>query len=251
MRDGNPSGAPEVRLPDELNLLCESGRTRVVAVSARPGPERFALTTAVLNALTRPGVVVATAEGAPGYREFFRNRKAADAPAWTVLEGGNAEGGIRATARALALARELVVDPDREEALSALWLPAHVTEAFGLLPVDGTGLVIIDSWDGLLDEYLRGAPPASSAWPSPHELEKILVRTLRRHAQALVVVIVDSSSRSHIVDLADGAVEVTTRGQYGVLSGSILVTRNDGQPTPREPVRFHLDGGIIRWHSPR
>jgi hypothetical protein len=251
MKEAKPSAAPPSGLPDELNVFCLGDRTKVVAVSARPGPERFALTTAVLDALTRPGVVVATAEGAPGYREFFRNRKTASPPAWTVLEGGNAEGGIRATARALALARELVVDPDREEAVSALWLPAHVTEAFGLLPPDGTGLVIIDSWDGLLDEYLRGVPPASSDWPSPQELEKILVQTLRQHAQALVVVIVDSSSRSRIVDLADGVVEVTTRGQYGVLSGSILVTRNDGQPGVRTPVRFHLDGGRIRWHPPR
>jgi len=253
MRERTAPSSPddESPLPDELRAFCLGDRPRVIAVRARPGPDRFALTTAVLRSVTGPGVIVATSDGAPAYREFFGARDTGQSPRWTVLEGGNAEGGIRATARALALARELVVDPDREESLSALWLPAHVTEAFGLLPADGSGLVVIDSWDGLLAEYLRDAPTASPPWPSPEELEKILIRTLRQHAPATVVVIVDSSSRSRIADLTDGVIEISARGQYGVLSGSILVSRNDGHPTRREPIRFHLDGGVIRWHLNR
>lgn len=253
MHPRTPPSAPVAPppLPEELRALCRGNRPRVVAVRARPGPDRFAFTTALLRSVTSPGVIVATSDGAGAYRELFEDREVAPRLRWTILEGGNAEGGIRATARALALARELIADPDREESLSALWLPAHVTEALGLLPADGTGLVVIDSWDGLLAEYLRDAPSATPPWPSPEELEKILIRTLRKHAPATVVVVVDSSSRSRIADLADGVVEVVARGEYGVLSGSILVTQNGGAAPRPEPIRFHLEGGIIRWHPNR
>ena len=94
-------------LPEELGVFCRDGRPRIVAVCARPGPERFALTTAVLGAMTSPGVVVATSAGASAYREFFELRSTHLAPRWTVLEGGNSEGGIRAVARALARAQDL------------------------------------------------------------------------------------------------------------------------------------------------
>jgi hypothetical protein len=244
------SPADPTALPDELRIFCHDGRATVIAVSARAGPERFALTTAVLRSMTSPGVVVATRDGAGAYREFFESGHSSR-PAWTVLEGGNSEGGIRAVARALARARELVADTSREESLAALWLPAHIVEAFGLLPADGTGLVVIDSWDGLLSEYLSDGASAADAWPSTEELERILIRTLRRYAQALVVVIVDASSHSRIGEFADGLVEVVTRGQYGTLSGSVLVTRKDGGAHARTSLHFQLDDGHIRWQPDR
>ncbi|MGC2359631.1 MAG: hypothetical protein WA691_04925 [Thermoplasmata archaeon] len=251
MSEPAPTPKDPATLPDELAVLCQGGRAKIIAVLARPGVERLALTTAVLQTLTSPGVVVATRDGADAYREFFRSWNPTRSGRWTVLEGGNSEGGIRAVARALARARDLIDDPNREESLSALWLPAHILEAFGLLPADGAGLVVIDSWDGLLDEYLSEVSPTADPWPSPHQLEKILVRTLRQYAQALVVVLVDSSSQSRLAELADGVVEVVARGDYGTLAGSILVTRRSEGPHPAQSLRFHLEGGTIRWHLNR
>ncbi|MGI0154995.1 MAG: hypothetical protein ACREDE_02500, partial [Thermoplasmata archaeon] len=250
MTTEDPPPNARTTLPDALQVFCRGGRASIVAVTARAGPERFALTTAILRTMSSPGVVVATSEGAGAYREFFAGNPTVP-QAWTVLEGGNPEGGIRAVARALARARELVADPQREESLSALWLPAHILEAFGLLPADRPGLVVIDSWDGLLSEYLPGGPAPTESWPSAEELESILIRTLRQYAQALVVVIVDASSRSRIGELADGVVEVVSRGQYGTLTGSMLILRRVGEGRERASLRFHLDGGIIRWQAGR
>lgn len=247
--DASPTGS--TTLPDELNAFYRAPRPTIVAVLARAGPERLALATALLRAMTCPGVVVATREGAGAYRDFIG---AVDPPLpapWTVLEGGNSEGGVQAVARALRHSRDLIVDSNLEEALSALWLPAHILEAFGLLPADGSGLVLLDSWDGLLQEYLPEVARESEGWPTSEQLETILARTLRKYAQALVVVIVDSSSRSRIVDLADGVIEVVTRGQFGVLSGSVLVTRKTGGSPQRDSLRFQLEGGTIRWHLNR
>jgi hypothetical protein len=247
----DPSPTAATTLPEELNAFYRAPRPSIVAVLARAGPERLALTTALLRAMTCPGVVVATHDGAKAYRTFFGTASPPLPAPWTVLEGGNSEGGMQAVARALAHSRDLISDANLEEALSALWLPAHIVEAFGLLPADGSGLVLLDSWDGLLQEYLPEPPFDSGPWPSVEQLENILARTLRKYAQALLVVIVDSSSRSRIADLADGVVEVVTQGQYGVLSGSILVTRKRGGSPQRESLRFHLDGGAIRWHPNR
>lgn len=235
-------------LPAPFRLFCQDRRPSIIAVRARPGPDRFALATAVLRTMSSPGVVVATAEAAGAYRQFFGAPHSTRIP-WTVLEGGNSDGGIRAVARALHRARELVADADREGALSALWLPSHILEAFGLLPVDGAGVVLIDSWDGLLSEYLADGAGNVEAWPTTAELEQILFRTLRRHAQALVVVIVDASSRSRLAGLADAVVEVVSRGQYGTLSGSVLITRKDRGTPERTSHRFMLDGGRLRWQA--
>jgi hypothetical protein len=251
MTSVDPIPTNESSLPAEFSALCQEGRAKILVVRARPGPERFALTTAVLATLSGPGVVVATSAEADGYREFFARRSTGPGSRWVVLKGGNSEGGIRAVARALARARELVVETDREDALAALWLPGHILEAFGLLPADGSGLVVVDSWDGLISEYLPGAPPGIGAWPSPEELETILVRTLRRYAQSLVVVIVDSASRSHIADLADGVIDVAARGQFGVIAGSVLVSGKANDLPRPQPVGFHLEGGRIRWHPNR
>ncbi len=238
-------------LPEELNAFYRAPRPTIVAVLARAGPERLALTTALLRAMTCSGVVVATRGGADAYRAFFGTVNPQLPASWTVLEGGNSEGGVQAVARALAHSRDLISDPNLEETLSALWLPAHILEAFGLLPADGSGLVLLDSWDGLLQEYLPEASHDSDAWPTADHLEKILARTLRKYAQALLVVIVDSSSRSRIADLADGVIEVVTQGQFGVLSGSVFVTRKSGNTSQRDSLRFHLEGGAIRWHLNR
>lgn len=238
-------------LPRELLSLYGDPRTKVVALLARPGPERFALTTAVLRAMQCPGVVVATRDGAAGYREFFEAERSQLPAEWMVLEGGNSEGGIRAVARALSRSRELITDPGFEESLSALWLPSHIVEAFGLLPADGSGVVVLDSWDGLIREYLPEGPRPTEEWPSPGQLEKILVNTLRKYAQSLVVVIVDSSSRSHLSHLADAVIEVVARGQFGILSGSVLVSRKDGGVPHRDSLRFRLEGGTLHWQSNR
>jgi hypothetical protein len=154
-------------------------------------------------------------------------------------------------ARALSGASGLIVNPSHEASLSALWLPAHIVEAFALLPTDGTGLVVIDSWDDLLSEYLpeQSVPPISC--PSHAGLEKILVQALRTFAHAIVVVIVDSSSRSGLVDPADGVVEVAIRGEYGVVAGSILVTKTGQGSDRRVPIGFHVEGGRVRWHVNR
>jgi hypothetical protein len=245
------STAGSTTLPEELNAFYRARRPTIVAVLARAGPERLALTAALIRAMTCPGVVVATRDGADGYRAMFASGGSQPSGDWTVLEGGNSEGGVQAVARALAHSRDLIAEPDLEEALSALWLPAHILEAFGLLPADGSGLVLLDSWDGLLAEYLPDAEHDSEARPSVAQLEKILARTLRKYAQALLVVIVDSASRSQVAQLADGVVEVVTQGQFGVLSGSVLVTRKHGSASLQDSLRFHLDGGTIRWHPPR
>lgn len=251
MTDALPPITDTTTLPRELVSFCFDKHTKIIAVLARPGPERFALATAVLRAMRSPGVVVATRDGAADYRAFFEAEGEHLPAAWTVLEGGNSEGGIRAVARALTRSRELIADPELEESLSALWLPSHIVEAFGLLPADGTGLVVLDSWDGLIHEYLPERSRAADGFPSAEKLEKILVNTLRKYAQALVVVIVDSSSHSRIAELADGTIEVVARGQFGTLSGSVLVSRKDGDVPHRDSLRFHLESGTLHWQSNR
>ncbi|MCI4339070.1 MAG: hypothetical protein L3J68_01895 [Thermoplasmata archaeon] len=243
--------ADSTALPEELNAFYRAPRPTIVAVLARAGPERFALTAALIRAMTCPGVIVATRDGAGAYRTLLASAAPQPPGPWTVLEGGNSEGGVQAVARALAHSRDLIAEPELEEALSALWLPAHILEAFGLLPADGSGLVILDSWDGLLAEYLPDVEHDSEARPTVPQLEKILARTLRKYAQALLIVIVDSASRSEVAHLADGVIEVVTQGQFGVLSGSLLITRGNGNSSRQDSLRFHLDGGTIRWHSSR
>ena len=238
-------------LPEELNAFYRAPRPTIVAVLARAGPERLALTTALLRAMTCSGVVVATRGGADAYRAFFGTVNPQLPASWTVLEGGNSEGGVQAVARALAHSRDLISDPNLEETLSALWLPAHILEAFGLLPADGSGLVLLDSWDGLLQEYFPRHPTIPTHGRRRTTWRRSSPGPSRKYAQALLVVIVDSSSRSRIADLADGVIEVVTQGQFGVLSGSVFVTRKSGNTSQRDSLRFHLEGGAIRWHLNR
>ena len=248
MTSSDPHPTSTTTLPEELNVFYRSARPAIITVLARAGPERLALTTSVLRSMTCPGVVVATRGDARAYERFFETLTPPLPAPWTVLEGGNSEGGVRAIARALAHARELLRGPNLEEELSALWLPPHVVEAFGLLPADGSGLVLLDSWDGLLQEYIPADGDGSEAWPQADQLEEILARTLRKYAQALLVVIVDSSSHSRITDLADGVVEVVAREQFGGLSGSVLVTRKSEGAPVRASLRFHVESGALRWH---
>ena len=242
---------PQSTFPRELVALCATGRSRIIAVRARAGPQRFALTAAILRSIRGAGIVVASSPGADAYRRFFDAQSPALRARWTVLEGGNTEGGVGAVAHALSRAGDLISEPHREGSLSALWLPAHIVEALGLLPTDGTGLVVIDSWDGLLSEYLPDQPAAPHSCPTRETLEGILVRAFREYANAIVVVIVDSSSQSRIGDLSDGVVEVAVRDDVGVLTGSILVSQTDQGVPRRESVGFHLEGGVVRWHLNR
>jgi hypothetical protein len=241
-----PRTGPDI--PPELVDLCRKGRPQVVAVRARAGPERFALTTSLLQVVPLPGVVIASGSGAEAYRNWLARGESPLPGTWAVLEGGATEGGVLAVAHALASADRLIVEPKGEDSVAALWLPGHILEAFGLLPPSGEGIVVIDSWDDLLGEYLGADAAAVRTLPTVERLESILVDTLRTYAHATVFVLVDSASRSRILDLADRIVEVAVRSQSGLLTGSILVTGKGGPSGRPQPIGFHLEGGSIRWH---
>ena len=98
----------------------------------------------------------------------------------SVVDASSRPATVRETARALDRVKELLVDGDGGNDGAALWLPSPIQEAWALTRPGEPAMVVIDSWDAVVERYLGVPAPLDGGLPDRAEMERLVLDQLSR-----------------------------------------------------------------------
>ncbi|MGI0072045.1 MAG: RAD55 family ATPase [Thermoplasmata archaeon] len=199
-----------VRLPAELRAFLQLRGPQTLLVRGPPGSGKSTLCLALLE--SSPGEkILITSRVSTGelHREF--PWLGANSGGIQVVDSSDVEppfdppDGTKEPTL-------LVDDPsprERRELTEFLHLPSPVQDAWSRLPRDGPSVVVIDSWDALVEQYLGRRSTSSGRTIERSEIERILLRRMG-HVPCHLVLVVEREDQTPLDYLVNGVI-VTRR----------------------------------------
>ncbi len=199
------------RLPAELREFLTLPGPQSLLVRGPPGSGKTTLCLALLEAATGHRTLLTSRVS---QTELFRGFP------WLGENGGSQiqiidtsglEMNFHDIAKAKSETRRMVDDaaaPGRELS-DFLWLPSPIQEAWAQVPADAPSIIVIDSWDALIESYMGGVGPKSDDLPDRAEIERIMLRQLAK-GRSHVVIVLERREETQLDYLVNGVV-VTQR----------------------------------------
>jgi KaiC/GvpD/RAD55 family RecA-like ATPase len=201
------------RLPTELTDFLALPGPQSLLVRGPPGSGKSTLCLALLEAAAGHRVLVTSrVSHADLARAFPWLGDDGAAHTIQIVDTSQSEERLRDVGMSMARRHELLDtgSPDSKAAAEFLWLPSAVQEAWSRLPENAPAIVVIDSWDALVEQYLGGTSGTPAVdLPDRGEVERILLRALCR-SRAHVVIVLERREESQLDYLVNGVI-VTQR----------------------------------------
>ncbi|MCI4351544.1 MAG: hypothetical protein L3K15_08555 [Thermoplasmata archaeon] len=199
------------RLPAELREFLNLPGPQSLLIRGPPGSGKTTLCLALLEAAAGHRLLLTSRVSNAELRRGFPWLGDNGIAGIEIVDTSTLESSIRETARVAVESTKLVGGSaaERREFSEFLWLPTPIQDAWSRLPPDASSIIIIDSWDALVEQYLGGFGPVSVALPDRQEVERILLRQLGR-GKAHVVIVLERREESQLDYLVNGVI-VTER----------------------------------------
>jgi hypothetical protein len=173
---------------EKIEPFFHPGPSQMLVIRSPDRPTGSIVLAEIANRHATPGTLVSVPEG-PSTTVDSDPAVTRLPPSWWILRTSDDLAPIAATAAALRLIDTLVREAGTEPMVPALWLPPPILEGYSLLPKAPEVMLAVDSWDGLLDAYLRGRRPHVDGMPTEEELEKILLRSSEDYLTVHLIVV--------------------------------------------------------------
>jgi KaiC/GvpD/RAD55 family RecA-like ATPase len=200
-----------VRLPAELREFLALGGPQTLLVRGPPGSGKSTLCLALLEAFAGDRVLVTSRVSQGELRREFPWIGEAGASTIQVVDASSTDppfkGGFAAATGTQILEEG---EPSERRAFEEfLMLPSPVQDAWSRLPPDRPSVVVIDSWDALVEQYLGMRSHHGSDALDRAEVERMLLRRMGRSRSHLILVL-EREEQSQLDYLVNGVV-VTRR----------------------------------------
>jgi hypothetical protein len=214
-------------LPTELQSFLARSAPQTMLLRGEPGTGKTTLAIALLEHFRGPRFLISgRLTSGELNREFPR---ISNGGGIHLLDSSDRSGTLEETARIVSRLRELVEDPGKEEILRGLWLPDPIQEAWGQSDGHVPCMVVIDSWDALMERYLGATREGDAStrserhWAQHSEgrgvpdrkwLERLLLEQMSQGAIFLVLVL-ERPEPTQLDYLVNAVLETTSEVQTG------------------------------------
>lgn len=199
------------RLPEELREFLSLPGPQSLLVRGPPGSGKTTLCLALLEASTGHRVLITSRVSQAELHRGFPWLGENGSSRILIVDTSNLDATVGEVGRTIAESRRWVEETGAKsrELTEFLWLPSPIQEAWSQLPPDSPSIVIIDSWDALVEQYMGGIGANKPELPDRGEVERMLLRHLGR-GRAHVVIVLERREESQLDYLVNGVV-VTQR----------------------------------------
>ncbi|MCI4353627.1 MAG: hypothetical protein L3K14_09665 [Thermoplasmata archaeon] len=122
-----------------------------------------------------------------------------------IIESLASSSRVDAKSRAMEASSKLVLPAAGDSELEKLWLPDSLIEAFSRIGPGSPGMVVVDSWDALVEHFLGAAKADATRYPDREEIERLMLGLLGR-GKAHLVLVVEREGPTQLDYLVDGVV---------------------------------------------
>ena len=178
-----------VRLPSELTEFIALEGPQTLLIRGSPGSGKSTLCLALLEAAQGERILVSNrVSGRELHREFpwLGNN---GSQGIQIVDTSSPDAFLAQSVRAAARSAEIVsVSAQERKAIDEfLLLPPAIQEAWSQIPLDRPALVVVDSWDALVEQYLGGYHSNGSNGLDRAEIERMLLSRMSRNNAHLVL----------------------------------------------------------------
>ncbi|MFI5414678.1 MAG: RAD55 family ATPase, partial [Candidatus Lutacidiplasmatales archaeon] len=194
-----------LRLPPELVEFSLREPPRSLLIRGEPGAGKSTLALTVLSAFRGKRLLVTSRVTKEEIeKDYPWLRTNVEGPV-EVIEALAHTSRLEAKGRAIRAGTELITSAPDDTELESLWLPDALIDAFSRVGPGTPGMVVVDSWDALVEQYVGGVQRDAGPYPDREEIERLMLGLLARGRVHLVLV-VEREGPSQLDYLVDGVV---------------------------------------------
>jgi GvpD gas vesicle protein len=233
-------------LPTELQQFLAGPLPQTLLLRGPPGSGKTTLSVSMLQSF--PGQRFLVSSRVPGHeleREFPWIQWGTEIRMIDVTERA---GTLKDASKVVAHLKDVIDNPEQEPNLRGLWLPPALQDAWSLADPTTPSMVVIDSWDALVERYIGSSAP-KAGFPDRGEIERILLDQMVR-APIFLVLVVERTELSQLDYLVNGVLETVSEVRNGRPERWLMLRKLRGTRVDTPLYPFSLEGARFQCISP-
>ncbi len=237
-------------LPAELVHFLNRPVPQALLVRGAPGTGKTMLALSLLQAFPGRRIYVSSrVRRADLDLDFPYLRNVEKSGPVSVVEPTATEHDLRSAAQALGASRALIATDDRSRSLRALLLPPEVLEAWSQTSPATRTLIVLDSWDALVERHVGREERADDGLSSREEIERIALAQMAE-GPVFLVFVVEHREAGQLEYLVNGVVTMERETRNDRTERWLRIDKLRGTRTTHPSYPFSLEGGRFRCITP-
>ncbi len=248
----SPLRSPENALPQELRDFLHLPGPQTLLIRGPPGSGKSTLSLGLAASFPGARLFISSRVSRPKLLLQYPWIGALVEKTLDVIDSTSYPGSIQHALEALTASRAVVTPGRQEEGELAgfLWLPPALQEAWSRLDPKVPTVVVVDSWDALLQQYLNPVSRGEgNGVPDRPDLERMLLNLMTRGRVHLVIV-QETDQQGPLDYLVDGIVTTSREDFDGRLERWLRLPKLRGVPVLDDRHPFTLAGARFEALEP-
>jgi len=232
-------------IPSELDAFCRRSGPQSLLIRGPPGAGKTSLALALLESFSGTRIMVSTRVVDHQLERDFPWLRHEDAVPIQIVNAQTTPHALARAAEAIDSLTRVVEEDSTEDMKSFLWLPGPVQEAYASIDPSQPAMVVIDSWDALVEAFIASGAPGRPNIPNREDIERLLLSYLSR-SEVTLVLIVERAGSSQLDYLVNAVVTVQSDLSGGRLERTLAIIKLRGLRVETPTYPFTLEGARFR-----